>query len=825
MIQQEVKIKPLLSSVRTEIKKRGHRKSVSTYIPKLFLSGKSTNPTKKNEINQNNNNPNNPNDNSNKKSFKKFFIRKNTVIIKENKKNNNNEIIPKKQNSNKNITSKNIKLASKTNQSFHQLEKIVFKKFYDNYTKYYYSFKKINDDNDNEKVSIYDYYQLDNITSNKKCKIKIDFNEYNQFFNYNEYIMDYFGLKECNYMLLFLLFFIYKRDIYIFNKEEDKIRNKTIIFRSFVKTMLQRIEKINDFKNSILYQMIVNIKEINNKLVKSDSNSYNDNKYKNSIINNNDYKYFLGKEIKLEELINSDIDYSKFLPILINISFIITKTCLPNTFCFGQKLNFYLNDFFHKRKVAKIMNFFNIQTKIKSKYKQNYTKRPSTSRKINYNKSFYNENIAQEKNSGISFVTIENLNDKLNDDRYYDYTLETNNKRNILRRAVNDPEIKDIELFLNNLDNYHRRLNKKPKSIKFTIDIKDKKEKDALLKKMIKRKENKSSTSMGNINQKLFNNLNSKFSSNNRISILKNLNHQFSNLKNNSNNKNQNININITTKRKYSFQNNKKDKNNSYDKRTINKNIINNDIDINIRRFNRMKSTKIINQYSFINKTINKLKNNTIKNKTDSIPNITSSKNYKDTIYIPCINSITMRKIKNKRSDKFNNNKNNSSIYHKSSISSLSSRRISIRKSDSTFNINNNDPNNNNEKNKKYHFKKIHEFIFELLRQSNKYDIKNLLLENINSVNRDPNNNFAIEYKNYFRRRIFRYFPPKYFESNDNVWKNGEFRDSRYKSNYLYNLLMMKIQKQMQKSEEKYKNLLNKEVNIRQISKSADIYL
>ena len=35
----------------------------------------------------------------------------------------------------------------------------------------------------------------------------------------------------------------------------------------------------------------------------------------------------------------------------------------------------------------------------------------------------------------------------------------------------------------------------------------------------------------------------------------------------------------------------------------------------------------------------------------------------------------------------------------------------------------------------------------------------------------------------------------------------------------------MKIQKQMQKSEEKYKNLLNKEVNIRQISKSADIYL
>ena len=321
----------------------------------------------------------------------------------------------------------------------------------------------------------------------------------------------------------------------------------------------------------------------------------------------------------------------------------------------------------------------------------------------------------------------------------------------------------------------------------------------------------------------MFNNLNYK-NNNNKISILKNLNHQFSNLKKTSNNKN----INITRKRKYSLQNNKNDKNYFYDKKVINKNNIN-DFDIN-KHFNRMKSLKVINQYSFINKVNHKNKNNNIKNKNDSISNI--SNNYKDSIYIPFSNSMTMRKVKNKRNDKLNkyinNNKNNTSIHHKSSISSLSSRRFSVRKSNSTFNINNNNNSNSNsggDKNKKYHFKTIHEFIFELLRQSNKYDIKNLLLENIESVNRDPNNNFAIEYKNYFRRRIFRYFPPKYFESNDNAWKNGEFRDSRYKSNYIHNLLMMKIQKQMQKSEEKYKNLLNKEVNIRQISKSADIYL
>ena len=169
-------------------------------------------------------------------------------------------------------------------------------------------------------------------------------------------------------------------------------------------------------------------------------------------------------------------------------------------------------------------------------------------------------------------------------------------------------------------------------------------------------------------------------------------------------------------------------------------------------------------------------------------------------------------------------NKNSSLIGNKSSFSSLSSRRISIKRSNSTLNINKNN-NNNNIIKKKYKFKKNDDFIVELLKQSNKYDIKNILLENIESINRNPNSNFILEYKSHFRRRIFRYFPPKYFEANDNIWKNGEYRDSRYKSNYDYQLLMMKIQKQIQSSKDKYNNLLEKEVNIRQISKSAEIYL
>lgn len=73
-------------------------------------------------------------------------------------------------------------------------------------------------------------------------------------------------------MLIFLLFFIYSREIYVFNEEEDKNSNKILIFRSFVKTTKERIEKINNFKCSILCQIFLNTKNINLKLIRRESN-------------------------------------------------------------------------------------------------------------------------------------------------------------------------------------------------------------------------------------------------------------------------------------------------------------------------------------------------------------------------------------------------------------------------------------------------------------------------------------------------------------------------------------------------------------------------
>ena len=790
MINQEVKLKNVLSSNKIDIKKRGDRKSMSTNFPKIFFFGKRgslfQSYNKKNELNQNNN----LYANLIKKGFKKNFERKYTAIIKVDKNKDNNIEINSNQINKSNKIKNNI-IFSKSNFTFHQLEKIIFKKFCNNYNKYYLS--NIKGFDDNERVSIYEYYQGNNIISNKKCKLKVIFKEYISFYNLNEYIMEYFLLKESKYIIRFLLFFIYNRDIFVIKYDEEKIRNKVIIFRSFVKTMIQRIEKFSNFHISFLYKLILNIKEIYNKLNRRESLN-NSTFYINKLIRNKALNNILGKIVNKNDFINLEIDYSNYLGILINIPLIKINPILPNYFCFGYTLNYYLHNFLEKRKEENIIDIFGNQNQKKTKI---LSKRLSTSKKHNYSKSYYNksifnEKILQEGNGGISFATIEDLNDKLDNDNYLYYSVNRENNKNNIRRAVNDPEIKEILLFLNNFKKNNKKINKKGRSIKFTKDIKNEKQKDALIDKMRKRKLNKYS-SFKKDNEILFSHI--KNNLDNNIPIVRNLNNHFNDSKNKSNNS---INSRI-----FSVQKDRK----SFDERRtkIRKNI-NNDTDLvdsKINPINTTKSSKLIKQYSLKNKNkFHKINSSILNNKNS----------HKDSlVLIPSINTNINRKY----------SKTSLSV-KKSSFTSLSSRRFSIRKSAST--INTNKRNQKEEKNKKYKFKKINDFMKELLKLSHKYDIKNLSLENIKSINNEQNKKVTMKYKDYFRRRIFSYLPPKYFEVKDNVWKD-EFVDTIYKSKHEYNLLMMKIQKQIQKNKDKYKNLFKKEINAIQISKSADIYL
>ena len=796
MFHQEIKLKNNFLINKIDIKKKSHRKSMLINIPRFFIVGKmgNTNLTikKNNEINQ----IKKSNDFSYKYSIKKSYIRKYTKEFK-----NFKDKIDIKGNYEKksNNIFNNYKFYPTTIKSFAQIEKKVYDKFHYKYNKYFLLFQNKNDvndnDNDNDKVCIYDYSQLNNIISNKKCKLKVIVQEYNKYFNLEEYILDYFLLRESKYILNFLLFFIYNRDIYVIKELDEKIKDKIIIFRKFIITILQKIEKYNNNKFSLLSQIISNIKTINNTPIKKDSN---ENLYINKIIKNKKLKFILGKESKIDNLYNLEIEYSNYLPILKNIALINISKCLPNTFCFGYKINLYLHDFIQKRKLTKKIDNINFITNPKYEKKISFkepSKREFSTRKNTnynkrfYNKSFYNENFVQGKSAGISFATIEDLNDKINDDKYYEYyPLNINTNRNIFRRAINDPEIKDIQLFINNFQNNTNKNDKRQKSIKFTI--KNKNKKDALLNKMMNKNNNISAPSYNSFKNQC------------NKSILKNVNNNFTKLQKDSK-------YIKSINRKKTFSNNNNSLSGEMKKMNSNNNIILPNKGNIINSLNNVKPLKIIRQYSFKNTINRNFKKNVINrniNKKDSI------------LLIPSFNSTTIRHIK-----KINKNK---IMGNKRSISSLSSRRFSIRRSNSNKNINDNNKYNiKNEKNKKYIFKKNDEFYVELLRQSNKYDIKNILLENIESINRDSINNISIGHKNHFKERIFKYCPHKFCESNDNILRDGEYKDFIYKSNYYYNLLMKKIQKQNKINKDKYNNLIGKDINILHVSKSAEIYL
>ena len=215
---------------------------------------------------------------------------------------------------------------------------------------------------------------------------------------------------------------------------------------------------------------------------------------------------------------------------------------------------------------------------------------------------------------------MEDLNDKLDDDKYYGYSpLNINTNRNILKRAINDPEIKDIQLFINNFQQYSKRHNKRQKSIKFSINLKSKNEKDALLNKMMNK----------NNSEKIYNNLKNMNNNNNHKSILKNLNNHFSILKHKSNSI-ENVKV------KNPLINNKNN-NNSSDETRFKRNLKNHMTikENKMGSLNNIKPLKVIRQYSFKYKTNRNNKNILFRRINKSLLNYNNNSKKDSLIFIP----------------------------------------------------------------------------------------------------------------------------------------------------------------------------------------------
>ena len=790
MIPKDIKFKYANLIGKIDVKnKLSHRKNVFKNYTKGLINGKNYTPyapAKKNE--------------------KKPLMRKYTSVTKE--KSNNGSITQKNSRAKYIDTNFRINPLQYSSRSLKDLETFIHQKFVNKYIKNFYKYIKITEDNIYEKISIYNIYQANKLINDQRCRLRLSFEEHKYYFNLEDYMIDSYSLIESNILLKFLLYFIYRRDTYA-NKEhkenEKIIKFKIKVFKNFVTIIQNNLEKIDNYEFSILEKIVYDIRDITNSLIRRESiiNMKGFSKIRNNII-----KYFIGNIDNLEVL----GDYLIFIPILLKISLIKINVSLPNSFSLGKQINIYLNEYIIKRKTPIKIDIFNTKNKTLN---NDMSKTSNFARKINYNKSFYNEHI--KKNN--SFSSNEDLNPKKEEVTILDYSFNAKKSKNIIKRQTYDPEIKGIEILLNNFQFFNKRNNKKTKNTKASFDINKKRRKDALLNKMIKFRGNKSLSDKKPNNNRYQSINNIKNFNNFSINNI-NINNNFFTSRIHNHNKNCNGFLTRKNKRKTSLRKNKsdrtsfEDKNTMYKSNVLNKSVLNNNT-INKNNRNSLLSSEEIKQYSF-----RKFSNKNFPFKIIQNLNKNNSTTNKDSIILlRSTNSATSfrNNLYNTKDSKI---KKNSFILPKGSSSQILSKNLSIKKDNFT-------PNDNikQDKTNKYKFKDVNEFILELLKNSTKYTINQVLLENIESINNNPNNKYSIEYKSFFTRRIFRYFPEKYFEKNENVWKYGEYKDSRFKSNYVYNLLMMKIQKQMQKNKEKYKNLLDKEINVRQISKSADIYL
>ena len=227
-------------------------------------------------------------------------------------------------------------------------QKIKKKYFYDKYNIIYYiTNKKVCSESGLVKPSLYGYYQINNIMNNKKCRLKLELDEFNYYFNSKEYFIDFFEEKKDNEIFLkFLLNFIYDDNIYNKKLSSDKKKKYRINqFKKFINLIIDNYtidDKIHNYKNSFLFNILKKIKEISTKTITNESiiknNSFND------IIN-----YIQNKDLfqfdNNDDIINKMEKYFKYLIVIMNIPIINFNCIFPNYSLFDYKAYFYLKQY------------------------------------------------------------------------------------------------------------------------------------------------------------------------------------------------------------------------------------------------------------------------------------------------------------------------------------------------------------------------------------------------------------------------------------------------------------------------------------------------
>ena len=652
-----------------------------------------------------------------------------------------------------------------------EIDKIIYIRFKSKYNKYYTETKTAPGDWGKVRPNLYGYYQIRNLLGNKRCKIKVYFDEFNCYFNDKEKLVEFLNYKQSNNLLKFILTFlkgnnVYNLDDYFSQKYKYKIDN----FKEFINIIFEKMNQNISYKNTILNKIIEEIKKM------KEEKPNNDNKINDDEISLDIFDYVKKNNIfendNVTEIKNNLEEYYLYLPIFKKIPLIFYYSIFPNYFTLGYKINLLLRNY-----IIKELNGIKIKTseKVKTPQKKETKEDPNEEKTkyirdklVSYSRLF-NESMIKSK--GKSFANKDNLEEIQDYDKPIWSFFKKNKRRDENRRPLYDHEIIDIQNFVKNIK-IQKEIKKKT-VVSFKDGNKEKKEKEAFLKKL---DNNRNKNRKANISSKIKN----ARSQNKILGILK---------------QRQNDNDDNSTKYilNYDYEETKKD-----EKKLFKNNISQTNFKRNNNTNDTTNSTKLITQYStkyIYPNSKTKLQSPSETKNSTSGRKINESHNTKK--------GTTIKKFK---SILYNNNTLISILNNKSNIF--------LTKSNSVRLINNNK--------KKYNFKPSKEFMLQSLKKYKKYNLNKIYLKNIEISGLDQ------QMKKFFKnmKNIFYFQPLKKEEIEENVWKKGIYKERSIILDYKHNKLMAKIKQQidLEKKRNMYTNIFNNNFNLTEITKIGDIY-
>lgn len=183
--------------------------------------------------------------------------------------------------------------------------------------------KKIKEE---QKPRIYHVYLMNNILQKKKCTLFLRYEEMLKSIEDKDFLISYYGHKNINYMLIYLLGCIYSHDEFTYNKFNDE-RN---IYENIIINYQNIIENLkNSYDEQIASSYSFAFNEFITNIENKEHNHYICNKY---------YKFLFIQEFP-----------SYFIP-----------NCIPNYLIIEHKIKKMIRSFVHKYKFRKIKTKYNI---------------------------------------------------------------------------------------------------------------------------------------------------------------------------------------------------------------------------------------------------------------------------------------------------------------------------------------------------------------------------------------------------------------------------------------------------------------------------------